>query len=99
MKSKTVLIIGIVATIMILSAAFALAQNTGETTNNVKNQECTIEITDGAKDCSELMSDSSTSESSTSDNTEAEESEHCGGMGSDTGSMMGSKGADLRSMM
>ncbi len=48
----------------------------------------------GAKDCSIMMG-----ENPPSDNAEAEDSEHCGGMGSDTGSMMGSKGADLKSMM
>lgn len=44
----------------------------------------------GAKDCSVMMY-----ESTPSDNAEAEDREHCG----DTGSMMSSKGADMKSMM
>lgn len=49
---------------------------------------------DGAKECSEMMGGSSPS-----DNTETEDGEHCGDMGFDMGSMMGSKSADTKHMM
>ncbi len=48
----------------------------------------------GAKGCSGMMGSSSTAS-----NTEAEETDHCGDMKSDMGSMMGSSGEDMRSMM
>jgi hypothetical protein len=56
MKRKTVLVIGILATIIVFGAAIALAQNTSEKKKNIENHECTPEMMkDMAKNCPEQM--------------------------------------------
>ena len=56
MKQKTVLIIGILATVIVFSAAVALAQNSTEKKNDTKNHECTPEMMkDMSKNCPEQM--------------------------------------------
>ena len=115
MKKKTVLVIGVLGILLVFGAAVALAQNTSEKTKDAENHECTPEMMeDMSKNCPEQMMQSGECEtmmdgekdhsgmmagSSPSDNTEAEDGTHCGDMGSDTGSMMGSKGADKKGMM
>ena len=52
MKKKTVLVIGILATIIVLGAVAALAQNSSENKKNIENHECTPEMmNDISKNC------------------------------------------------
>ncbi|NJD53496.1 MAG: hypothetical protein FIB07_11590 [Candidatus Methanoperedens sp.] len=56
MKRNTVLIIGIMATIMVFGAAVALAQNSSENKKDPENLECTPEIMkDMPQNCPEQM--------------------------------------------
>ncbi len=95
MKQKTILIIGILATIMVLGAALALAQNSSEKKKDTENHECTPEMMDGEKDHSGMMGN----EKPSGENTDTASENHCGDMGSDMGSMMDSSGTDTKSMM
>ncbi|MDD5615676.1 MAG: hypothetical protein PHH85_05690 [Candidatus Methanoperedens sp.] len=86
-----------------------------EKTKDAENHECTPEMMeDMSKNCPEQMMQSSECEnmmdgeighsgmmegSTTSGNAEAGEGEHCGDMGSDMDSMMGSKDIDKKGMM
>jgi len=52
MKRNTVLVIGILATIMLFGAAVALAQNSSENKKDTENHECTPEMmNDMSKNC------------------------------------------------
>jgi len=80
-----------------------------------EDHDCTPEMMeDMSKNCPEQMMESAECEnmmdgakghrgmmggSTTSGNAEAEDGDHCGDMGYDMGSMMGSKGADMKRMM
>lgn len=56
MNRKTVLIIGILATIMVLGAVVAIAQNSSEKKKVVEKHECTPEMMeDMVKNCPEQM--------------------------------------------
>lgn len=56
MKRKTVLIIGILATIVIFGAVVGFAQNSSEKKKETENHECTPEMMeDMAKYCPEQM--------------------------------------------
>ncbi|MFA4957516.1 MAG: hypothetical protein WC556_11160 [Candidatus Methanoperedens sp.] len=112
MKQKTVLIIGILATIMVLGAALALAQNSSEKKKDTENHECTPEMMkDMSKNCPEQMMKSGECK-----NMMDGEKGHSGMMGNekplwentgtasenqcgDMGSDMGSGGTDTKSMM
>lgn len=92
MNKKTVLVIGIIGTIMVFGAAVALAQNSGEKKKDTENHECTPE----------MMKDSGMmgNEKPAGENTDTAGGSHCGDMDPGMGSMMGSgRGADMKSMM
>jgi len=115
MKRKTVLIIGILAIIMVFGAVAAFAQNTSEKKKDTENHECTPEMMeDMAKNCPEQMMISGEcekmmdgnghsgmmgNEKPKDENTDSSGEDHCGDVGSDMESMMGSKGPGLKSMM
>lgn len=115
MKKKTVLVIGILATIIFFGAVVALAQNSSENKKDAENHECTPEMmTDMSKNCPGQMMKSGEGK-----NMMDNEKGHSGMMGNEkpsgenTGtagenhcgdmgsdSMMGSdRGADMKSMM
>ncbi len=89
--------------------------SSNENTVDKEDHECTPEMMeDMLKNCPEQMMQSSKCENmmdgeeghsgmmggnTTSGNAEAGDGEHCGNMGSDMGSMMGSGGADKKGMM
>ncbi|VVB87490.1 Uncharacterised protein [uncultured archaeon] len=109
MKKKTVLFFGILAILLILGTAVALAQNTGEKPKNLENHECTPEMMKNmSENCPEQMMKSDACENmmkgseminNAGRNTNTAGENHCGDMGSDNGSMMGSSGADMKNMM
>jgi len=107
MKKKTVLVIGILGILLVFGAAVALAQNTSGKTNDQGNHECTPQMMENmSKNCPEQMMQSETckgmmnaANESSMMNTEATGESHCGDMGSDMSSMMGSSSADMKSMM
>lgn len=115
MKRKTVLVIGILATIMVFGAAIALAQNSSVNKKDAENHECTPEMmNDMSKNCpgqmmqsgeGKNMMDGEKGHSGMMGNEKpagentASES-HCGDMDPGMDSMMGSgRGADMKSMM
>ena len=52
MKKKTVLVIGILATIMVFGAVVAFAQNSSEKQKDTENHDCTPEMmNDMSKNC------------------------------------------------
>ncbi len=112
MNRKTVLIIGILATIVIFGAVVGFAQNSSEKKKETENHECIPEMMeDMAKNCPEQMMKSGQCENmmaggkghrgmmggTTSNN--AEGGEHCGDMDSGMDSMMGGSVADKNGMM
>lgn len=106
MKRKTLLIVGILATIIVFGAVAAFAQNSSEKKKDIENHECTPEMMkDMAKNCPGQMMQSNACENMMNnekgrsgmmgkkpagENTEAAGESHCEDMGSDMGSMMGS---------
>ncbi|MFZ3383371.1 MAG: hypothetical protein WA144_05550 [Candidatus Methanoperedens sp.] len=112
MNRKTVLIIGILTTIVIFGAVVGFAQNSSEKKKETENHECTPEMMeDMAKNCPEQMMKSGDGKnmmdgekghrgmmngSTASNNTEG--GEHCGDS-SDMGSMMSGSLADKKGMM
>lgn len=105
MNRKTVLIIGILATIMVLGAVVAFAQNSSEKKKDTENHECTPEMMeDMAKNCPEQMMKSGECE-----NMMDSEKDHSGMMGNEkpTGENNGTEGenhcgdmdSDMGSMM
>lgn len=111
MKRNTVLIIGIITTIMLFGAAIALAQNTNEKKKGPENLECTPEMmTNMPENCPENMMQSGACENMMNGTKDCNEmmgnekpaganipgESHCGDMDSDMGSMMGSGGTDMK---
>ena len=118
MKKKTVLVIGILATIMVFGAVVALAQNSSENKKDTENHECTPEMmNDMSKNCPGQMMKSGDgknmmdgekghnnsgmmgNEKPAGENTDQAIGNHCGDMDPGTGSMMGSRGSDMKRMM
>ncbi|MCZ7399176.1 MAG: hypothetical protein O8C62_05755 [Candidatus Methanoperedens sp.] len=107
MKKKTILVIGILGILLVFGAAVAMAQNTSEKTKDSGNHECTPEMMENmSKNCPEQMMQSETYEGmmnatneSSMMNTEATGEDHCGGMGSEAGSMMGSSATTTKAML
>ncbi len=89
--------------------------SSSEKTKDAENHECTPEMMENMpENCPEKMMQSAECKnmtdgeighsgmmkgSTTSGNTEAEDGEHCGDMGSDMGSMMGSTSPEKKGMM
>jgi hypothetical protein len=92
MKRKTVLIIGILATVMVFGAALALAQNSSEKKKFGENHE---NMMDDEKGHSGMMDN----EKPEGEDTDTEGDNHCGDMDSDMGSMMSSSDTDMKEMM
>ncbi len=115
MKKKNVLVAGILGLLLVLGAAVALAQNTGEKTKDAENHECTPQMMENMpENCPEQMTQSGACDNMLKDakgcdemmgstspagNAKREETDHCTGTGSGMDSMMGSGGADKRGMM
>ena len=115
MNRKTVLVIGILATIMLFGAAVALAKNSSDKKNDTENHECTPEMmNDMSKNCPGQMMKSG--EGKNMMNGEkghsgmmgnekpageyTDPASHCGDMNSNMDSMMSSgSGANMKSMM
>lgn len=114
MKNKTVLVIGILATIIVLGAVVALAQNSSENKKDTENHECTPEMmNDMSKNCPEQMMksgegknmmDGEKGHSGMMGNEKpagenTDLASHCGDMDPGLDSMMDSRGPDMKRMM
>ena len=115
MKKKKALIIGILGVLLLFGAAVAMAQNTSSETKDAENHEFTSEMMESmsenspremmqSDECENMMDGEEghagmMDSSSPASNADAEETDHCGGMDSDMGSMMGSGGVDMRRIM
>ncbi len=92
MRTKILLIIGTVILLGAVLAAAAVAENTDNNKSDPEDHECTPDMMDsgdcekmlgaGMEGCSSMMEDASEGHMSDPD--------HCGNMGDDAGSMMGS---------